>query len=196
MPLKKSKIIVLHNTQYSDSHLILKGLNQEGEVLSFIARFALKKNSSFTGGVLEPGKYIQIEYQENLKEGGMHKVKKASLINSFLKIRKDYDRLQIVLTILQTINKVSTHGIQRDKELFNLLGNTMIELEKTDQLELLRIFFEARFLYLQGVLPTSLRNQEVFLKYSILNYKDAKVTDEHFKELRYQMDMALTDYLN
>ncbi len=66
-----------------ESHLIIKGLNSEGSVLSFFARSALKSRKRFPGGVLEPGHYVEIEYCAPSRVDGWNQLKSASILHAF-----------------------------------------------------------------------------------------------------------------
>lgn len=195
MSLERSKIIVLKNIQHSNSHLIIKGLNKQGEVLSFIARFALKQNRQVSARVLEPGKYIQVEYKPPAKEDGLGTIQKAWIINDFPKMRKDYDRLSTALEILYTVNRLSSSGAHGETELFNLLGNTLKEIETTEYLDRLKLFFEMRFLFLQGVLPEDLQTKGIFFENTVFDHHKIQLDTEELRSLKYSIKLALADYL-
>ena len=139
--MTKENIIVLQNIRHLESHLILKGLNSKGQILSFFAGFALKNRKKFVSGVLEPGGYIQVEYRPSKKEGGWNRLIQAHILNKFIKIRQDYERLNLALYFLQMFNKAGQEGMEGDPELFHLLGNTLTALELSPNLESLKLFF-------------------------------------------------------
>ena len=64
MSIHKDKVIVLKRDHFSESDLIVRVLNQRGALVSFIAKGAAKSRKRFTGGVLEPGCFIGVEYKK------------------------------------------------------------------------------------------------------------------------------------
>ena len=192
----KDKVIVLQNIRHLESHLIVKGLNNRGQVLSFFASFALKSRKRFASGVLEPGGYIQVEYHPSKKEGGWNRLIQASLLNKFSKIRKNYESLNLALHCLKMFNKAGQEGIEGDPELFHLLGNTLKALETSSDLENLKLFFEIRFLFLQGVLPKELQNKSVFFENTIKEHNQADLSREDLSSVQQELQTALHQYLD
>ena len=195
--MKKDKIIVLQNIRHLESHLIVKGLNNKGQILSFFASFALKSRKRFASGVLEPGGYIQVEYRPSTKEEtGWNRLIQANILNKFIKIRKDYDRLALALHFLKMFNKVGQEGMEGDSELFHLLGNTLIALETSSDLESLKLFFEIRFLFLQGVLPAELQNKSIFFENTIKEHNQVDLSQEDIPSIHQELKTALHQYLD
>ena len=160
--LIKERIIVLKNQAFSESDLIIRGLNPKGCQLSFIAKGALKSKKRFSGGVLEPSSYIQIEYRPS--KNSLHTLQQAWFLESFSNLRKSYQRLSLALYFLQLISQVSQEGTEDSEELFHLLGNSLKQAEKSSQLDNLKIFFQIKLLFEQGVLPSPLTLKEVLNK--------------------------------
>lgn len=149
--LKRTQIIVLKATPFLESDLILRALSEDGMLMNFIAKGALKSKKRFAGGVLEPSSFIQIEYRPS--RNSLHKLKQAWFIRPFLGLRKDYSRLELAFYFLKVIGSISQEGDLDSKEVFHLLGNALIEAEKTKSLEKLKLCFQIKVLFLQGVLP-------------------------------------------
>ena len=192
--MKKDKIIVLQSIPHLESHLIIKGLNGEGRVFSFFCSCALKSKKRFPSGVLEPGGYIKIEYRISKNDSGWNYLHEAEIINKFRKIRESYDRLELKFHFLKMVNKVGDS--LNDPEVFHLLGNGLTALETTPCLEELKLFFEIRFLFLQGVLPQTLQSKSVFFEKTIKNHSDKEVFQENTSETREELNFALENYLN
>ena len=163
--------------------------------MSFIARYALKSRRRFSGGVLDPGGYIQIEYNSLSRESELSRLNHASFINRFNKIRKDYDRLQLCLYMLKVIHKTSLSGAEGDPELFHLLGNSLLALEKSQSLPQLKILFEIRFLFLQGVLPPSLQNKNIFLETAVSHHENLKWSGGSISDIQKEVKESLHEYL-
>jgi len=194
--MKKDKIIVLQNIRHLESHLIVKGLNNKGQILSFFANFALKSRKRFASGTLEPGGYIEVEYYPSKKEGGWNRLIQANVLNKFTKIRTSYERLNLALHFLKMFNKTEQEGMEGDPELFHLLGNTLTALETSSHLKSLKLFFEIRFLFLQGVLPTELQNKSVFFENTITKHSQVDLSQEDLPSIHQELNTALYQYLD
>ena len=164
--------------------------------MSFFASFALKSKKRFASGVLEPGGYIQVEYRPSKTETGWNRLVQAHILNKFIKIRQDYERLNLSLHFLKMFNKAGQEGMEGEPELFHLLGNTLTALETSLNLENLKFFFEIRFLFLQGVLPAPLQNKSVFFKNTIKEHHQADLSKEDISSLHYELKTALHQYLD
>ena len=152
MKQQKDKIIVLKVSKYSDSHLMVNGLNQFGAKISAMAPAALKSKKRFGGGVLEPTHFIEIQYQMANREGMLPILKEAQILESFEGLRTDYDKLNLSFYFLKLIELVAQEDSQDSKSLFSLLGNGLKALEKAKDLSSLKMHFEIKFLYTQGIL--------------------------------------------
>ena len=93
--LVRDRIIILKNQVFSESDLIIRGLNSKGCQLSFIAKGALKSRKRFSGGVLDPTAYIELEYRPSKKS--LHRLQQAWFLEDFSALRKDYNRLSLAL---------------------------------------------------------------------------------------------------
>src|SRR5690606_37634421 len=147
MRYEKDKIIVLKVTKYSDSHLMVTGLNQVGAKISAMAPAALKSKKRFGGGVLEPTHFIEIQYERATQEGRLPVLKEAHILQSFEGLRTDYDKLNLSFYFLKLIDLVAQEDAQDSKSLFSLLGNGLKALEKATDLYSLKMHFEIKFLY-------------------------------------------------
>lgn len=194
--MKKDKVIVLQNIRHLESHLIIKGLNSRGQILSFFAGFALKSRKRFASGVLEPGGYIQVEYHPSKKAGGWNRLIQANVLNKFTKIRQNYERLALALRFLKMFNKAGQEGMEEEPELFHLLGNTLTALETSSDLESLKLFFEIRFLFLQGVLPSSLQNKSIFFENTIKEHHQADLSHEDIPNIQQELKISVHQYLD
>ena len=193
--MKKDKIIILQNTRHLESNLIVKGINIEGDILSFFAPFALKSKKRFLNGVLEPGNYIGAEYRPSSKEGGWHRLQQAWMINKFNHLRKDFNRLNLALYILKILNKTCQEGSSSDPRIFHLLGRTLKILETTDSIDQLKLFFEIRFLFLQGVLPLDLQYKQIFFQSPIEKNHTVNLESENIPQIKDKVQSSLDSYL-
>ncbi|CAN5447279.1 hypothetical protein BH10BDE1_BH10BDE1_06680 [soil metagenome] len=154
--LAQTKGIVLKTTRYGEADLIVSILTSEGVRLQLFARAALKSKKRFGGGVLEPTRYIQVSYEDRRsKMGGesdLHTLKEASIVESFEGLRTDYARLELALSLLQSVHSIVRQGDASSPELFNLLGNALRATQTSSELTRLRVHFDIRLLASQGVL--------------------------------------------
>jgi DNA repair protein RecO (recombination protein O) len=154
--LAQTKGIVLKTTRYAEADLIVSILTSEGVRLQLFARAALKSRKRFGGGVLEPTRYIQVSYEDRRsKVGGesdLHTLKEASIVESFEGLRSDYGRLELALSLVQSVHAIVRQGDAGSPELFNLLGNALRAAQTSTELTRLRVHFDIRLLASQGVL--------------------------------------------
>ena len=96
MPIK-DKVIVLKQSKFSESDLIVKALNPKGTLLSFIAKGALKSKKRFVGGVLEPGNFIGVEYKKSSRgQATLHFLCHAYPLRRFEGLRENKKRKAVV----------------------------------------------------------------------------------------------------
>ncbi len=151
----KTRAIVLKVVRYRDSDLIVNLLSEDGELISALARSALKSKKRFGGGALEPTHHLEVVYQKKPSDDleKLVTLTEAKIINGFEGLRSDYDRLQVGLEIVMTVNKVLKSGATEQNSVFSMLGHALKNLESHPSPETVRLHFLARFLNQQGVLP-------------------------------------------
>ena len=191
--LLKEQIIVLKSLPYLESDLIVHGLSDQGVQKHFIAKGALKSKKRFLGGVLEPTSFIKVEYKPSARS--LHRLQEAWTLNDFKGLRTDYDRLEMALYFVQIIHEISQEGVTDSKELFDLLGNALSLTEITPSLELLKLFFQIKLLFLQGILPRSPFFSKV-LNCTLKDHLSFKIEPKEFQVLSYKIEQALNHYLN
>lgn len=190
--LQRDRIIVLKSMPFAESDLIIRGLNQKGNVLSFIAKGSQKSKKRFVGGVLEPTSFIEVEYRPS--RASLNRLKQAWFLNPFSKLRKDYKRLNLSFYFLKVVDHISQEGLQDSQELFHLLGNALLQAEKTSSLENLKLFFQMKILYLQGVLPENLTEPSI-LGRPLERHEELHITSSQRTLFSQEVNQALTMYL-
>ena len=191
--LKRERIIVLKTFPFRESDLIVKGLSAKGLQMNFLARSALKSKRRFAGGVLEPSSFIEVEYRPSKS---LHHLRQAWMLEDFHELRKDYDRLQIAFYILKTAGALSLEGEGGDsRELFSLVGNALLEAQNSPCLKTLKLFFQVKLLFLQGVLPQKLSRPDILSK-TLQAHQTFDMKEEEQKDLSEQVDQALNQYLH
>lgn len=198
--IKKEKVIILNTHTYSDSDLIIKAINSEGALLSFIAKGAKRSKKRFPGGVLEPTHFIDCVYKESKREGGLAFLNEANLLDGFPGIRDDYDKIEFAMYVLKTIEKISQEGECGSESLFNIIGNTLKAVETTENIKFLRLFFESKVLKQQGVIPEELAGLKI-LNYQIRNHNQIAseikfdINDQASQHYAGKVHKALNEYL-
>jgi DNA repair protein RecO (recombination protein O) len=151
----KDRIIVLKVQKYSDSHLIVTGINPQGGKFSAMAPAALKSRKRFGGGVLEPTHFIEIQYDKARSDGRLPVLKEAQLVDGFDGLRQHFDKLNLGFYLLQVIEATVQEDPVDSQSLFSLLGHSLKALEVASDLTSFRKHFEIKFLYTQGLLEMS-----------------------------------------
>lgn len=191
--LVRDRIIVLKNQVFSETDLIVRGLNSKGQHLSFIAKGALKSKKRFAGGVLEPASYIELEYR--MAKTSLHKLQQAWFVEDFSELRKDYHRLNLSLYFLKVVEQISREGEDEDaKELFHILGNALMSAQHSPNVDSLKLFFQIKILFLQGVLPKEYALPEV-LNTSLSQHQNFKMEKSNKLTLIKKLDQILQHYL-
>ncbi|MEZ4873613.1 MAG: DNA repair protein RecO [Bdellovibrionales bacterium] len=151
--VKTDRFIILKTLKYGESDLIVQALSKSGSKMGFIAKGARKSKRRFGGGILEPTHFVELTYKEGLgtasEMGRLLFLQDAQLLNGFVQLRGDYDRLQMALYFVHLIEKVSLEGMDESEYAFNLLGNALKQLEVTEHIPILKLQFELKFLLQQ-----------------------------------------------
>lgn len=154
--IAQTRGIVLKTTRYGEADLIVSVLTAEGARLQLFARSALKSKKRFGGGLLEPTRYIQVNYEDRRSrmggESDLHTLREATMVESFEGLRTDYARLELALALVQSVHAIVRQGDAGSPEVFNLLGNALKAAQTSKELTRLRVHFDIRLLASQGVL--------------------------------------------
>ena len=190
------KAIVLGKRKYSEADLIVHCISENGERLNLLARSALKSRKRFGGGILDPTHFIKVSYKpaDPNRNNALGVLNEASLIRDFIGIRADYDRLEMALYFLDLVSKVCKEGSLQTTELFSLLGHSLASVEKSQKLELLRVQFETKLLYQQGVLPPELPVKNL-LKYSVADHEALSMSLTTLQSVKSKVAYVLDSYL-
>lgn len=193
----KEKLIVLRTFKWSEADLMVHGLNSRGGRMGFIARGAMKSRKRFAGGILEPTHYILAHYRAAVSrydEAPLHQLQEAELIKGFTGLREVYERLDAALFMVGLMNKVVQAGVEDAPELFDLLGNGLHAAESSGHLEILRLQFEVKMLYLQGVLPSQGWYAEL-LSRALKDHSQIVIPHEDIRRLQNEIRMVLQRFL-
>lgn len=150
MQPRSNKMIVLKKIKLSESDLIVHGLTVTGARLHLVARGALRSKKRFGGGVLEPSHFIEIEYTPPSESSQMGVLLEAKILDSFEGLRKDYDRLDTALRLLEVVEKSSPGGEIPGS--FDLLGNALKSLDLGHRQDRVELQFLVKLLWIHGLL--------------------------------------------
>ena len=178
MPSVKS--LILRAKPYQESDLIVETLNINGIRQSFSAKNALKSRRRFSGGVLEPLHYVELYYSQ--RKSGIDFLHEGKVIYSFPRLRESYAKIQLSLHFVQLILMATRPGMEENKLLFDLIGNSLHSLEKSQQLSLLRAQFEIKFLYYLGFYAPVDELQD-FVRTPVRKHESLQVPDSKLREV-------------
>lgn len=149
---KQEKVLILKKTKFGESDLIIQAINSIGARLSFIAKGALKSKKRFGGGVLEPTHFVLFSYKQG-SSSQLLVLTEAQIIDDFPGLRKDYDRLEFSLMMLNCVYHVSQEGDIGSEFLFNLLGHSLrfLNSQQAIDIRIFKMHFYLKFLFQQGV---------------------------------------------
>lgn len=189
----RDKIIVLKNQAFLESDLIVRGLNQQGCQISFIAKGALKSKKRFAGGVLEPSTYIELDYKKS--KSSLYPIQQAWILEDFRKLRTSWTRLNLAFYFLKVMDKVSQEGEANTEELFHLLGNSLKQTEDSSDLDSLKILFQAKVLFLQGILAEEISKLQL-LDLTLEKHEELTLEPLEKNKLLNKLTSDLKSYLN
>lgn len=184
--------IILKTMAFKESDLIVHALSKGGGKHHFLARSALKSKKRFGGGVLEPMNFVQLRYDDRKQKSEFVPLSEGRLIDGFEGLRKNYDRLQVGLSLVKDIFKIAVEGSEDSPDLYNLLGNALKKLETTSEMNILHTQFRIKLLFYSGFLQNEEGDFNPFLKEPIQNCEQLKamykphlrtISDNLLKEL-------------
>jgi|GEM_PF-2981736 len=134
---------------YGEGDLLVDVLGSQGEKLTLLAKNARQSRKRFSGGVLDPLQFTELSVLSRSR--GFDFVTEGKIIYPFQKLRLSYSKLSLAFYCTKIVNMVSMDGMDENKSLFDLLGNTLRRLEKTNEESLLRVRFQLKLLFYLGL---------------------------------------------
>lgn len=183
--------LILRTMVYKEADLQIDALNARGGKQHFLARSALKSKKRFGGGALEVMNYVHLTYEDRKEKSDFVPLTEARLLDGFEGIRTDYDRLQVGLMLAKDVARVTVHGEEDSSSIFNLLGNALKKLEKTQEIHLLRLHFRIKLLFYSGYLPNEDGVFNAFLHEPLQNCE--KLKNHSQTQIRFLSDQALKE---
>lgn len=192
----KTKGLILRATKYGESDLIVSVLTLEGTKISLLARGALRSKKRFAGGVLEPTHFVELQFQKAASENRLSVLTEALLLDGFEGLRKNYDKVETALFVIETLSKVSQEGDIIAEGLFNLAGNSLRALEKTSDLKTFKLHFCLKLLFQQGTLEPE-NWMGPYLKISMVEHEALKQNADPQRDLHLiWVESRLREYLS
>lgn len=149
MSLYKTKGIILKTHKLGEADRIITILTNNYGKVGTVAKGIRKTKSKF-GSRLEPFTHVDLVLY---KGRNLDIVTQAEIIDSFVLIREDFDRITYASAMLDLVNKVAVEG-ERDMPLYNLLLKSLSVLSQSKKnLRLLLIAFDVKLMAISGYMP-------------------------------------------
>lgn len=148
MDFHQTEGIVLSSMPFKDYDRLVTLLSPDLGIIKFYVRGALRPKSTFFG-LLEPLTHALYVFKP--KRGEFHTLIEGKLINPFLELRDDFDKLQCALDWLRLILKTQSAD-HPSHESFLLLKRYLNQLKYFDQVDLLKGSYYLKQLLIEGVL--------------------------------------------
>lgn len=146
----KTRGIVLRAIDYSESDRIVSFITENSGKITGMAKGARKSRKRFAN-TLEPFTCLSLVFSKK-KGGKMAFIEEAVIIDHYPAIRGDLEKTLTASYFMDLIDQFILEG-KRSPDLFHLVCNFLILLEKEKFAENMVRFFELRFLRLTGYEP-------------------------------------------
>ena len=170
-----TKVIIIRVNEYSDSLLILKTIDDEGIIKSFV--FRKSKNKKKQQGILYPSSRVLLTPQRK-SVGKLPTIKEISSLQETLEFYFNPIKQSILFFCCEVIDTLFKEGF-RSKSLF-LLFNTIkqkVETENVEMLSSIPLFFISRMTDILGI---SLTKEEVT---KVSERSTQKISEEQIVQL-------------
>lgn len=148
----QTEAIVIRSTKYSDSDCILTLFTRKMGKLGVYSKNArLMKSPLMSGSQIFAYSNVTINTRD-----GKYRLSNADLISNFYKIAGSVEKTYLGYYMLELVEKLSMEG-QSNIRLFQLLADSLYELEKNDNIILLKTVFELQLLDYSGFRPNASR---------------------------------------
>jgi DNA repair protein RecO (recombination protein O) len=150
MPLYKSPAIVLRSFNLSETDKLVTFLSLNYGKVKCVAKAARRIKSRF-GASLEPMTHLSMIYFGKETQA-LYRLNQCDIIQSFQSVREDSLKFYTAIYFIELAEAMAPEG-HPEPELFHLLANTLQEVRRRDDLEILCRLFELRTLALAGYKP-------------------------------------------
>jgi DNA repair protein RecO (recombination protein O) len=189
--MPSGRFLNLRAKPFNDADLLLDVLSKEGERRVLTAKNALRSKRRFGGGVLEPLNFVEI-YFTQAKSGFLY-VQEARVLHGFQDLRKDYKKLERAFYFVQMVSQGTHEGLTDNTRLFDLLGNSLRTLEKTERLDLLQLHFEMKYLFYMGFLALNEETSE-FVAHPVQDHHKIHLTSDEYFDLKQRVKSTMKQF--
>lgn len=183
--------LILRTMVFKEADLQIDALNSQGGKHHFLARSALKSKKRFGGGTLEAMNYVHLTFEDRKEKVDFVPLSEARLLDGFEGLRSEYDRMQMGLSFVRDVSRLTVHGEENSASIFNLLGNALKKLEKTSELRILKLHFRIKLLFYSGYLPNEEGVFNSFLNEPLQSCE--KLKNQNYRSLEFMSDQALRE---
>lgn len=167
MALHNCQGIVLYSRIINESDISAEMLSDNAGIDTFIFK-SLKKSSKRPQAVIEPGTLADFTFYK--KGGGFCYVSDFRILQHPSDIAKSYDKVLILLLMLEIVRKTSGNGVH-DSFLFHFLRRAIARLSATKNQYMLFIYFILHLLRHGGILPDLTKPLIITLEKSCLELR-------------------------
>jgi len=150
MSLLETEAIVLNGIRLGEADKLVTLLTAKRGKVKAVAKGARRPRSRF-GAALEPFMHCHVILFEK-KPTALMRLNQADILQPFLKIRDDLERIQTAARMARIVSVILPEG-EANPKIFSLLLAGLGEVEKNDHLEWLVRVFEIRCLKHAGYQP-------------------------------------------
>jgi DNA repair protein RecO (recombination protein O) len=150
MALYKTRALVIKSINLSESDRLVTFMTESQGKVKCVAKGARKIKNQFWGA-LEPMSLIHLIYFGK-EHQSLFRLNHSDIIESFQSIRDDFSKIYTGVYFLDLIDAMILEG-HSEKNIFNLLYQSLAALNQQTELESLRRLFEIRLLTLSGYKP-------------------------------------------
>ncbi|MDA0841692.1 MAG: DNA repair protein RecO [Planctomycetota bacterium] len=150
MSIPTTDAVILNQIEYSNTSLIVTLFTEKFGLLSGLAKGARRQKSPFLGS-FDRLNHNEITFYRHTRST-LHTISESKIKNSFLGLRESQDRMYAAHYIADIVRGM-TREEEPHPELFNLLVNTLRELEQADDVPRVLFQFEIKFLSEVGFRP-------------------------------------------
>ena len=143
-----SEAIVLGRRNFGEADRILSLYTSDHGKISLIAK-GTRKPTSRKRGHIEIFNLIKFQA---VSGHGLDLMTEAEVIDDFNLIRKSLNKISLAYYLMEVVGKI-THDGEPNKELFNLILNSLNKLKATSKLKELRLNYISEVLILMGYWP-------------------------------------------
>lgn len=149
-----TKAIVLKEIPLKEEDKIVVVFSREYGKISIYAKGARKTKSAYLAGTQ------MLTYSDFFiyKKENLSSLSKIDIIDSFLDIKNDYEKLYMAMYFLEYVDSLIIED-NPNEELFDFLILTLDKMKKSNNLKLMKPIFEMRALGLAGYMPNVLTCQ-------------------------------------